>query len=55
MGFGIVFLGIMGLFLWGFLMFWFIRSRKNHHEPTKQELADDRAVERALEKEENQG
>lgn len=52
MGFGVVFLGIMGLFLWGFLIYWFIRSRRSRHEPTKQEMADERAVNKALEAEE---
>ncbi|MFO0920212.1 MAG: hypothetical protein U0451_00900 [Candidatus Saccharimonadales bacterium] len=52
MGFGIVFLGIMGLFLWAFVVYWIIKTRKQHHQLTAQDKADDDAAERALEAEE---
>ncbi len=52
MGFGIVFLGIMGLFLWAYLVYWVIKTRKQNHHLTAQDRADDAAAERALEAEE---
>lgn len=53
MGFGYVFLGIMGIFLWGFIIYWMVQKRKNHHEPTAQDIADDQAAEKALDAEEH--
>ncbi|MCA9332725.1 hypothetical protein KDA00_02525 [Candidatus Saccharibacteria bacterium] len=52
MGFGLVFLGILGIFLWIFIIAWFIKTRKKNGKPSVQEMADDMAVEKALHKEE---
>lgn len=51
MGFGPVFMIIIGIFLWIFIVILIVRSRKNRHTPSAHEVADEAAVDKIIEAE----